>query len=83
MTVDYGTALARTREILQAYNKSGVEIGEDTDIRTDLHIDSVDVMDLLMVIEDEYDISIPINALAEVNTVGQLARAVSDLLGKS
>ena len=83
MTVDYGAALAKTREILQTYNKSGVEIGENTEIRNDLHIDSVDVMDLLMVLEDEYDISIPINALAEVNTVGQLARAVSDLLEKS
>lgn len=83
MTADYSAVLNKTYEVLKTYNKSGVEIGENTDIRADLHIDSVDVMDLLMLIEDEYDISIPINALAEVNTVGQLARAVTDVLGKS
>jgi acyl carrier protein len=33
-------------------------------------------MDLIMAIEDKYDISIPINLLSEVRTIGDLARIV-------
>jgi acyl carrier protein len=35
-------------------------------------------MDLLMVLEDKFDVSIPLNMVAEITTVGQLAKAVRD-----
>ncbi len=69
-------AFAEICRHLAAYNKNNVEMTESTDITADLNIDSVAVMDLIMVIEDEYDITIPINVLSDVRTIGDLAKTV-------
>ena len=68
------------REQLAPYNKNGIELTEATDINADLNIDSVAILDLLMTIEDAYDISIPINLLADVRTVGELAATVQKMI---
>ncbi len=68
------------REQLAPYNKSGIELTEATDINADLNIDSVAILDLLMTIEDAYDISIPINLLADVRTVGDLTATVRRMI---
>jgi acyl carrier protein len=39
-------------------------------------MDSLAVMDLMMELEDKFDVSIPLNQLAEIQTVGDLADAV-------
>ncbi|MCZ5350921.1 acyl carrier protein, partial [Escherichia coli] len=38
----------------------------------DLGLESIKVMDLLMMLEDRFDISIPINILLDVKTPAQL-----------
>lgn len=68
-------------EQLAPYNKNGIELTEATDINADLNIDSVAILDLLMTIEDAYNISIPINRLADVRTVGDLAATVHEMIG--
>lgn len=68
------------REQLAPYNKNGIELTEATDINADLNIDSVAILDLLMTIEDAYDISIPINLLADVRTVGDLTATVRRMI---
>ena len=68
------------REQLVPYNKSGIELTEATDINADLNIDSVAILDLLMNIEDAYEISIPINLLADVRTVGDLSDIVRRMI---
>ena len=65
---------------LEALNTDGIELNASTDIAADLQVDSVAVMDLVMSIEDAYDITIPMNRLSEVRTVGDLAKTVRDLL---
>lgn len=42
-------------------------------------IDSVAVMDLIMELEDHYDISIPMNVTAEIETLDQLVDTVLHL----
>jgi acyl carrier protein len=42
-------------------------------ISRDLGLDSLAAMDLLMSLEDRFDISIPLNSLPEVETIGDLA----------
>jgi acyl carrier protein len=39
-------------------------------------MDSLQVMDLMMELEDKFDVSIPLNLVAEIRTVGDLAEAV-------
>jgi len=78
------------QEILQAVcgelnkmNPNGIALSENTDITTDLNMDSVAVMDLLFALEEQYDISIPLNELGEVRTIGQLTTVVEQLVNKS
>jgi acyl carrier protein len=42
-------------------------------------MDSLGVMNFVMAIEDFYDISIPLDRIAQVQTVGDLIRAVEHL----
>lgn len=55
---------------------SGVQITAETNLINQLSIDSIKLLNLIMEIEDTFDISIPINALADVQTVRQLADLV-------
>ena len=73
---DAGAVLGDIYRLLEPYNKNGIALTEATDISADLSIDSVAVLDLLMTVEDKYNISIPINILADVRTVGELAGTV-------
>ena len=70
--------LAEIITALQPFKKSDAAITAETDIARDLKLDSLAVMDLLMVLEDKFDVSIPLNMVAEITTVGQLAKAVRD-----
>ena len=47
-----------------------------TDLIHQLAIDSVKLLNLVMEIEDEFDISVPLNALADVQTVQELANLI-------
>lgn len=58
----------------------GRAVTPDTDIVTELGLDSLQVMEMLMEIEDALDVSIPVSILAEVRTAGDLVRAVCALL---
>jgi acyl carrier protein len=53
-----------------------VNVGEATQLTAQLALDSLKVMDLVVAIEDRFDISIPLNALADVQTIGDLATLV-------
>jgi acyl carrier protein len=56
-----------------------VAIGDDTDIVEDLGMDSLGVMNFVMAIEDFYDLSIPLDRVAQIQTVADLIRAVEEL----
>jgi acyl carrier protein len=70
--------LAEIINALLPFKKSDVAITADTEIARDLNLDSLAVMDLLMVLEDKFDVSIPLNMVPEIATVGQLAKAIRD-----
>ena len=53
-----------------------------TVITKDLAIDSLAVMDMVMEIEDRFDVSIPMNVVAEIYTVDELADTVLKLRAK-
>ncbi len=56
-----------------------VTITDETDIVEDLGMDSLGVMNFVMAIEDFYDLSIPLDRVAQIQTVADLIRAVEDL----
>ena len=51
----------------------------DSSVVEDTGLDSVSVMDFVMELEDEFDITIPLDRIAEIRTVGDLADAVQTL----
>jgi acyl carrier protein len=68
--------IARICKLLEPFNTNGAVLTPETDISTDLNIDSVTVMDFVMEVEDHFDIEMPLNVLAEIRTVAELAKAV-------
>ncbi len=70
------TAFRKTCELLQPFNADNVALSLDTNITADLNIDSVAVLDLIMEVEDIYDVSFPVNQLSEIRTIGNLVDAI-------
>ncbi|MDJ0720759.1 MAG: acyl carrier protein [Desulfobacterales bacterium] len=58
-------------------------IDENTDLISDLEFDSLKVMNLIEDVEDYFDISIPLNVLADVRTIKDLALQLERLTGKN
>jgi len=69
-------------KMLEQFNSRKVTLTTDTDITGDLQIDSVAVLDLIMEVEDEYEISFPMNLLSEIKTVGDLVQAIHKQAGE-
>ena len=68
--------------LLEPFNSKGIALEPDTDISTDLNIDSVSVMDFVMEVEDHFEIDIPLNVLSETRTMSDLVRVVDMRLNK-
>ena len=57
----------------------GVALDANTNIARDLSLDSLAIMDLVMALEDHFDISIPLDRIAETETVSDLTGLVSTM----
>jgi acyl carrier protein len=68
----YDSVLTEIYEVLQPFAKEGQTLSEATELVADLGLDSVQVMELLLQIEDRFDVSIPLNIMPEVRTVQDL-----------
>ena len=64
--------LQQILDILRPLVPDGLEITSETALVTDLGLDSLKVMKIVEILEDSFDISIPINILSDVRTVGDL-----------
>jgi acyl carrier protein len=51
----------------------------ETRIVGDLGLDSVGVLDFIQDVEDRFDLSIPLERMAEVQTIGELSVAIQTL----
>ena len=69
---------ARLREL----NDRGVtEISAQTDLREDLGLNSLDAVDLVLEIEDEFEIELPDDEIMSLATVADVIRAVTTRVG--
>lgn len=76
MTDNYENTLQRICKHLERIADPGAIIRADTNLVDEFALDSVKILDLIMEIEDEFDISIPLNLMAEVQLVSDLARMI-------
>lgn len=56
-----------------------VTLTADTDVARDLAIDSLALMNIVMELEDRFDLSIPLDRMAVVQTAGDLAAVIDEL----
>ena len=77
---DYEEILKRVCELLVPFVEQGTAILEDSDFVADLNFDSLKVLKLVEQVEDEYDISIPLNILPDVQTVRDFAQQLQKLV---
>jgi len=82
MAGDLDEVCAEIITLLGPFNKTGVEIKPETDLAADLEMDSVAAMNLVMEVEDKYDIDIPINLLSDVTCPRDLAQLVEKQLNR-
>ena len=79
MKASYEEILERLNRQLATIAAEGAKFDETTDLVEGLGLDSFKVLDLLMEIEDEFDISIPMNVLADVKTVKNMAERIQEI----
>ena len=71
--------LERMREMIaEQLNCEAETITADTSFKDDLGADSLDLFELVMVLEDEYNLEIPAEELNELNTVGDVIEYLKD-----
>ena len=76
---NYENILNQLFEIIKPSVKDGRQLEEDTDLVADLGLDSLKVMTLVEEVEDQFDISIPLNVLAKVRTIKDFAVQLQQL----
>ena len=54
------------------------DITEASNIQDDLGADSLDVVDLVMALEDEFDVEIPEDQVENIKTVGDIVEFIED-----
>ncbi len=54
------------------------EIKGETNLQADLELDSLDIMDLLLVMEEEFDMQIPDEELSKIQTVNDIVAYIEN-----
>lgn len=65
---------------LERFPKATGHLGPDTKLADDLSLDSVNLMELLVEIEDHFDVGLPLNMMADITTVRDLACQIAKLV---
>lgn len=74
-----GKIIKEVIEILRPLVPEGQQINAETDLVADLGLDSLKVMKLVETVEDSFDISVPLNILPEVRTVGDFVLQIEKI----
>ena len=67
-----------TEIIADQLSVSEDEVTLEASFKDDLDADSLDLFELVMALEEEYDVEIPSDDLAELNTVGDVINYLKD-----
>lgn len=65
--------------IVEKLNADGMEITEETSFKDDLDADSLDLFEMVMALEEEYDVEIPTDDLENIQTIGDVEEYIKKL----
>ena len=80
MKYTYDDILAKLYGILHEMLEEVPELDENTDLLMDLGLDSLAVMRLVEAVEDEFDLAIPLNILADVKTIKDFSQQLQKMI---
>ena len=64
--------------IEEQLNVEGVEITMESDFKKDLNADSLDLFELVMALEEEFNVEIPSETLESLTTVGSVVEYMKE-----
>jgi len=67
--------------LLAPFNRHAIDLRGDTNIITDMEIDSVAIFDLVMEVEDTYEVAFPMETISELKTIQDLTDTIHTLKG--
>jgi len=69
----------RIKEIIfEQFNLEG-DVAMDTSFQDDLNADSVDILELIMSVEDEFEIEVEEEELEDISTVGDVVEYIENV----
>ena len=71
------TSLLATYIKQNVTDKTEIELSINTDLTVDLELESIQIMEYVVEIEDDYDISIDLESLSNAKTISDLASIVA------
>lgn len=80
LTDTYAQALSKIVSIVTQQAKGKIRINEDTVLQDDVGLTSLQIMELVFELEEEFDISFPIDRLLDIRTVKELTEAIVTVL---
>jgi acyl carrier protein len=72
----------RLKELVNQLAEDGTVVDDDSDLVDDVGLSSIEIMELIEQLEDEFDISFPLNDLAEIRTITDMASELDRLVKK-
>ena len=77
MNIAYDEVLTTTVSIVSRLVEADIELSADTELLADVGMTSLQVMELVLEIEEEFDISFPLNRLPDIQTIKDLAQEIA------
>ena len=82
MSTNVSTIISELSGLLAPQLAEPRDTAPETDLISDLALESVQIMEFMVDVEDHYDVAISLEALAEIRTLQQLADLIVDMLDK-
>jgi len=77
---NYDKVLSTIFSIVTRLSRNPVRIDENTVLQDEVGLTSLQVMELVLEVEEEFDISFPMNRLPHIQTVKHLAEEIAAVL---
>lgn len=77
LTTDQDPVFLGVCELLSPFNRNSIALLRETNIINDIEVDSVAIFDLVMEIEDAYEITFPMETIADMKTIGDLVTTIN------
>jgi len=71
--------LQKVCSLLAPFNRNDIVLTRSIEIVSDLEVDSVAVFDLIMEVEDAYDITFPMETVSDMKSIGDLVDTIRTL----